>query len=540
MIRVFALVWAVLLCLLSGLGRTADGAEPSPPVRSYFEAISGYMDAESSWQTYIDATNTMQQEVEYTKRDFYAMGIKTCDATARKADSLRRAYELYSGNLRVLKLEPKSVQQFASLAISEQNALLESSSDAAARWGEYSRNMSQMGLVFHKADAYMKLTADKRRKLHEQAVGTQQSVYQYTSGCYDGKQGWETYSSCRSEMGLGTDYSQFEFINLSIDDIDRLARSAKYERDGYSAYRKALRRLDIAVIEQKEFASLTDAAQEQLVAASLDSAAKWPDYNSNMKRMGKSSLRSKEFFQLAAVEREQLWSRSVGTTRTSWQVTRGYYASDDGWKAYQTSLNELGIALAHDEFEFINLDIESIDRLARHAVESLHLFRELNTIHELARMPIPYTKTEIYETADLGHWQKLIDARLQEWTPRIVYDQSCKNLGRTPDWALFNRSSFNAQQQMAAKSQKEISDRWWREKKQGLTDAKDNVAGFGKNTADFLDENKEAVGKLLFAAAASCVKGLVNPLPAPVEVDGYTRTDGTEVRPHTRRAPNSE
>ena len=72
------------------------------------------------------------------------------------------------------------------------------------------------------------------------AQETERTYWQAVRRYYDASDGWETYKTCRTEMGQPLKYSESAFKRLPITDIDTLAREAKRAHGMYQRYSTAM------------------------------------------------------------------------------------------------------------------------------------------------------------------------------------------------------------------------------------------------------------------------------------------------------------
>ena len=243
-------------------------------------------------------------------------------------------------------------------------------------------------------------------------------------------------------------FSEHDFINLPIAEIDSQARNAKKVYDLYQRYSLAMARLQLEALSKDDFCTLGD-AQLASVEKAEDTATKWPEYSENMKRLGKAFRQRQQFLDLSANERLNLYQASQGTSRSAWQFLTGTYSARDGWVVYHDSLTSMGLPLKYGEYEFINLDSATIDNFARHARESNDIYSKLRSLCELAAMPCPYRATEIYASTDLSKWNNEYNVHQQDWAARILYADSCKRVDASPNWKAFEAKAANEQLKIA-------------------------------------------------------------------------------------------
>ena len=253
----------------------------------------------------------------------------------------------------------------------------------------------------------------------------------------------------RSQMGQPVAYSEHDFINLPVADIDAHAREAKKVYDLYQRYSSAMAQLQLEAISKQEFCALGDNQGTQTERAE-DAAKKWPEYTENMKHLGQPVKAAREFLALSADERANLYQVSRGTSRSTWQFLRRNYSASDGWATYRDSLNALGLPLRYSEYEFINLTASEIDKLATHAKQSKEAYSKLKTLCDLAVKPFSYSAGDIYGTDDVSQWSKEYDNRQKEWASRILYADSCKRVGASPNWGVFESKTVQEQFEAAA------------------------------------------------------------------------------------------
>ena len=186
---------------------------------------------------------------------------------------------------------------------------------------------------------------------------TQRTWWQAMRGYYDPTGGWETYKTCRTEMGQPLKYTESEFKHLSISEIDAFAREAKKAYDLYQRYVAAMNQVGLKTLSNRRFWCLPDDKETAVTVLAEDTAKKWPTYKTNMARMGRPYKSADEFLQLSADERNTLFNESQGNSRSIYQGVTGYYSATDGWNVYQECRRQMGQPLDYSEYDFIHLSI---------------------------------------------------------------------------------------------------------------------------------------------------------------------------------------
>jgi hypothetical protein len=424
-------------------------AQDGESTLTFSQRLRGYYSATDGWNTYSTCRAAMDQPLGYGETDFKRLSIPEIDRVAREAKAARDSYQRYSTALDTLFLTKMSAKEFWNLGNSGQSDLVASAEDTVRKWPLYSGSMARMKLPSKTAQEFLNLSAAERKQLFDDSQGSGRAWHQFLRGYYSAEDGWKTYQQCRRDMDQAIEYTEHDFIHLNIAEIDKLARQAKRVSDFYHRYEVAIAQMGLEARSKTAFCNLGD-GQTALVETTEDAAAKWPEYSANMKRLGQTVKTQREFVELSATDRASLYDQSRGSTRSTWQLFSGSYSAADGWKAYSDTLTELGLPLKYKEIQFINLGVPTIDRLARHAVNSKELYSTLTQLCSQANKPSPYNAAEIYATENLSRWEQEFRNRQQEWASRILYSASCKRVGSQPDWSIFEAKSANDQTEAAA------------------------------------------------------------------------------------------
>ena len=428
----------LLSALALSLFFTATGAlaQDGDSTRTFLQRVQGYYSAADGWETYSTCRSAMDQPLTYTEADFKRLSIPDIDKLAREAKAAYDSYQRYSRALDTLSLTQMSAKEFWNLGHNGQSDLVASAEDTVSKWPLYSGSMVRMKLPSKTAQEFLNLSAAERKQLFDDSQGSGRAWHQLLRGYYSAEDGWKTYQKCRQEMDQPVEYTEHDFIHLSIAEIDTLARQAKRISDLYHRYEVAITQLGLEALPKSAFCKLGD-GQAALVDGTEDAAAKWPEYSANMKRLGQTVKTQREFVELSATDRASLYDQSRGSARSTRQFVLGSYSAADGWKAYNESLTALGLPLKYTEFQFINFDVPAIDKLARHALKSKELYTKLTDLCTQAKKPCTYNPAEIYVSDDLSRWEQECQDRQQEWASRILYAASCERVGRQPDWSVF-------------------------------------------------------------------------------------------------------
>lgn len=439
-----ALLVAACLCLV---GLESQAAEPET-TRTYLQATLGYYSPADGWKVYSECRSRMDQPLQHTEYGFKRLTIPQIDTLAREAKTVSDLYQRYTTAADAVSLTKFSKNAFWNLG-KDQGGVTEAMEDTAAKWPTYRDNMARFKRASKSAHEFLQLTASERAALFADSQGTGRSLNETLRGYYSAQDGWTTYQDCRQKMGLSVDYTEYQFTHLTIKELDSLARAAKSTYDLYQRYGIAFARLGLESMSADDFCRLGE-RQLPLVERAEDTASKWPEYSDNMKRLGEPFKDRREFFDLSAEERAKKYQSSRGSGRSATDFVSGSYSAASGWKAYRDALSGLGIRLKYSEFQFINLDIKTVDRLARHATNSHSLYSKLKDLGQLAGKPCPCRATDIYDSEDLSKWDQEYLNRQKEWAARILYADSCRRVGAGPNWSAFESRTTNEQLEAAA------------------------------------------------------------------------------------------
>ncbi|MAX37677.1 MAG: hypothetical protein CME33_14055 [Gimesia sp.] len=430
---------SVLLALVSMiLGLFVSGevkAEEPETTRSYLQASLGYYSASDGWNVYSTSCAEMDRSLEYSEYDFKRLSIEKIDSLARQSKKVRELYERHKVAADSLGLKPHSKKTFWDFS-KKQSEVVENLEDTAVKWPTYRKNMNRYKLTHKSADEFLQLAPKEREALLAKSEGTQRSWYQALNGNFSAEDGWNTYKKCRQSMGQQLEYSYYDFTHLEIDKLDSLARAAQKTHDLYKRYSVSISAIDLKPISRAEFCRRIE-DQSQLTSQAEDTAAKWPEYRKNMKRLGIPYHSSEEFLSLSSEARAKNYELSRGSSRSATQFMLGYYSSEDGWDTYQKSLKSMNLPLEYSESEFINFGIIKLDQLARHAKECEQLYLEFLELSKLAGKPSICSASDLYKSKELTKWRQEYEKKHNDWAIRILYSDSCRRVGTNPNWAEF-------------------------------------------------------------------------------------------------------
>jgi len=449
-------IWLVVLAVLASSVLPLAAQETQ---RSYWQAARGYYSPQDGWEAYKTNRTEMDQPLKYSESEFKRLPISDIDRLAREAKKAHDMYLRYSAAMDKVDLKKLSKAEFWNLSWQDADAAIVAAEDTAHKWPEYKANMARMGREYKTAQAFLSLTAADKTSALAESQGTDRAWHQAVRGYYNATDGWKTYKDCRTAMDVGLQYSEYDFMHLSLSEIDRLAREAKKAFDLYHRYTAAMDKLGLEKEASKVFWNRSDKDEVALVVTAEDTAQKWPEYKANMGRMGVSYKTASEFYALSSEERNAIYLRSSGTSRSTWQAVTLTYSAKDGWTTYSESLGKLGLPLAYREFDFINLNVSEIDKLARHAKASLDLYVRFKALCEQAEKPLLHQPKEIYEQDNLASLEQEYTARNKEWASRIVYANACRRVGVTPNWTAFE-SKVASEQEDAALLANKIASKW--------------------------------------------------------------------------------
>ena len=422
---------------LSSDDRKAALADSQGTGRAWHQVIRGYYSATDGWKTYKKCHDKMEAPADYSEYDFTHLPLSEIDTLARGAKRACGLYDRYSAALDTLGVAKQTKPAFWKLSFDDEEAWASCAEDTAKKWPEYKDNQARMGLSYRSAQEFLALTAENRAAALKESQGTGRSWYHVIRGYYNAEDGWKVYQDCRSQMGRPVAYSEHDFINLPIPDINALVREAKKVYVFYQRYSVAMAQLQLEALSKEKFCALGDNQVAQVESVE-DAAKKWPEYSENMKRLGQPFKERREFLTLSADKRANFYQVSRGTSRSAWQFVSGNYSAEDGWATYRDSLNALGLPLKYSEYEFIHLSTADIDGLARHAKKSHELFSNLKELCGFAGKPSICTASDIYASDDLSKLDQEYAERQREWAPRILYANSCKQVGAVPNWSVFD------------------------------------------------------------------------------------------------------
>lgn len=439
----------IVFCSVAYLSVAVSGSQAVDPEteRTYLQATLGYYTPADGWRVYTECRSQLNQPIQYTDYAFKRLSIAKIDALAREAKTVNDLYQRYIAASNVVGVEKISADKFWKLG-KDQNAIVSITEDTSAKWPTYRDNMVRFKLEHKSAQEFLQLNASERSTLLADSQTTSRSWLQATRGYYSAPDGWKTYLECRQKMRQSVDYTEHKFTHLTIQEIDALARAAKATYDYNQRYGVAMAQLELEAISKEDFCLLK--GQRGLAEEAEDAASLWPEYSANLKRLGEPFSTRREFFALSSEERAKAYQLSRGSSRSGVQFISGTYSAAEGWKVYKDALKVIGIPLKYNEYEFINLDIKSIDNVTRHAVKSRSVYGKLSELCQLAGKPCPYNAIEIYKSNDLSKWDQELLARQTEWAGRVVYANSCKQVGAIPNWTVFESKTPSEQIEVAA------------------------------------------------------------------------------------------
>lgn len=197
--------------------------------RTWTQAISRYYSATDGWQTYQSSRIYLEQPVDYSEYEFTHLALAKLDGLARAAKADADAYRKYEAAMEVLGLDAAPPAEFLSLNDAN-GALVGRAEDAAAKWVVYRPNMTAMGEPLVTAQAFFEMEEDDRRGLFELARGTQRTTLQFLSRNYSARTGWEAYQNALAAMAMPRQFTEIEFRNKPIAEINSLARHAVYSK----------------------------------------------------------------------------------------------------------------------------------------------------------------------------------------------------------------------------------------------------------------------------------------------------------------------
>ena len=205
--------------------------------RSFLQAVRGFYSATEGWDTYSKYRKAMELELEYSEKEFINLQISKIDELARTSKRISEDYETYDDAMGILKLKPIGRVSFAKLGDEKRVILVESAVDSANKFPVYRESMQKMDQTFLSALNFHELSAEQRLQHFSKSQGTSRSTMQAATNYYSCAAGWNTYIQSMDAMGLNPEYNRYEFINFSIEKIDRLARHARHSLYCYKGLR---------------------------------------------------------------------------------------------------------------------------------------------------------------------------------------------------------------------------------------------------------------------------------------------------------------
>jgi hypothetical protein len=179
----------------------------------------------------------MGMPLDLSEQEFKRLPISEIDLRTRTVKEIYELFSRYQKALDTVSITDKNKAEFWGLPIATKRSEVENAEDTANKWPSYHANMARMQQPYHSAKEFLQLSAKDRASAFNRASGTERSAWEAVKRNYSSQDGWRTYSDSHKEFGLQTAYKEYDFINLSSADIDKLATHAKASLELYKNFK---------------------------------------------------------------------------------------------------------------------------------------------------------------------------------------------------------------------------------------------------------------------------------------------------------------